>query len=62
MIYSTEAWNTTEKELERFGTQEMKMLRWMAGVTRKDRIRNEYVKGSAGVRSVQKIVRGRRLQ
>ena len=61
MIYSAETWNTTE-ELDRFGKQEMKMLRWMAGVTRKDRIRDEYVRGSAGVRSVHKIVRGRRLQ
>ena len=62
MIYSAETWNTTEKELERFGTQEMKMLRWMAGVTRKDGIRIEHVRGSARVRSVQKILRGRRLQ
>jgi len=27
----------------------MRMLRWMSGVIREDRIRNEYVRGSIGV-------------
>jgi hypothetical protein len=31
---------------------EMRRLRWMNGVTRKDRIRNEYVKSIIGVASI----------
>jgi hypothetical protein len=31
---------------------EMRMLRWMSGVTRKDRIRNKYVRSSIGVVSI----------
>jgi hypothetical protein len=28
------------------------MLRWMSGVTKEDRIKNEYVRGSTGVASI----------
>jgi hypothetical protein len=31
---------------------EMRMLRWMNGITRKDRVSNEYTRGSIGVASV----------
>jgi hypothetical protein len=31
---------------------EMRMLRWMSGVTRKDRIRNKYVRCSIGLASI----------
>jgi hypothetical protein len=30
----------------------MRILRWMSGMTRENRIRNEYVKGSNGVASI----------
>jgi len=28
---------------------EIRVLRWMSGVTRKDKIRNKYIRGSIGV-------------
>ncbi|KAL4132087.1 hypothetical protein QTP88_009302 [Uroleucon formosanum] len=31
---------------------EMRMVRWMSGVTREDRIKDEYVKGSIGIASI----------
>jgi hypothetical protein len=37
---------------------EMRMLRWMSGVTREDRIRNEYVRGSIDVASIVDKMRG----
>jgi len=40
---------------------EMRMLKWMSGVTREDRIRNEYVRGSIGVASIVAKMRENRL-
>eukprot|EP00102_Acyrthosiphon_pisum_P026090 XP_016663300.1 PREDICTED: uncharacterized protein LOC107884852 [Acyrthosiphon pisum] len=41
---------------------EMKMLRWMSGVTREDRIRNEYIRDSIGVASIVDKMRENRLR
>jgi len=40
----------------------MKMLRWMCGVTRLDKIRNERIRGTTKVVEVSKKVQERRLQ
>lgn len=32
--------------------KEMKILRWICGLTREDRIRNDYIRGSVGVESI----------
>jgi len=39
---------------------EMRMLRWMSGVTRADRIRNKYVRNSIGVALIVDIMRENR--
>ena len=41
---------------------EMRMLRWMSGVTREDRIRNEYIRGSNKVVEISKKVQEGRLR
>jgi len=38
------------------------MLRWMSGTTRKDRIRNEYARGSIGVALIVDKMRENRLR
>ena len=40
----------------------MRMLRWMSGVTREDRIRNEYIRGSTKVVEISKKVQEGRLR
>nr|XP_032520531.1 uncharacterized protein LOC116772442 [Danaus plexippus plexippus] len=40
----------------------MKMLRWMCGVTRADRIRNTFIRGSLGVRDVADKLQESRLR
>ncbi|XP_066965740.1 uncharacterized protein [Macrobrachium rosenbergii] len=44
---------TEEKKMD---VAEMRMLRWMAGVTREDRIRNDYIRGSTKVVEISKKV------
>ena len=41
---------------KRFEVNEMRMLRWLCGVKRKDEIRNEYIRGAAGVAIISREV------
>ena len=41
---------------------EMRMLRWMCGVTRKDKIRNERVSGTTTIAQSSKKITERRLK
>ena len=50
---------TDERKLD---VAEMKMLRWMSGVTKMDRVRNEYIRGSLKVTEVSKKVQEARLR
>ena len=40
----------------------MRLLRWMNGVTKKDKIRNEHVRGSVKVAPVTKEITEKRLK
>lgn len=61
MLYGAETWATTKGDEKRLEVQEMKMLRWMMGVTKKDKIENRLVRGSVGVQNIAKKVTERRL-
>jgi len=53
MLCGSECWAVNEKKIEqRMGVTEMRMLRWTGGMTREDRIGNEYVRESVGVASI----------
>ena len=43
MLYGAETWATTKRQGKRIEVTEMRMLPWMCGVTRKDKIRNEHI-------------------
>ena len=49
MLYGAETWATTKRQESRIEVNEMRMLRWMCGVTRKDKIRNEHIRGMTKV-------------
>ncbi|KAL6728321.1 hypothetical protein Aduo_010102 [Ancylostoma duodenale] len=51
-MYGAECWLATKEVERRLGVMEMKMLRWMAGVTRVDRIRNEKIREWFGIATI----------
>ena len=62
MLYGAETWATKKVHEARLNVTEMKMLRWMCGVTKLDKIRNERIRGTVKVTEISKKVQERRLQ
>ena len=62
MICEHEAVAVTKKKVEEMEIAEMKMLKFAIGVTRKDKIRNEYVRGTVMVEWLGMKMRERRLR
>ena len=49
MLYGMETVAVTERLVGKMEVAELKMVRWALGVTRKDNIRNKYVRGTAKI-------------
>ena len=49
MLYGMETVAVTVRQMGKMEVAELKMVRWALGVTRKDKIRNEYVIGTAKI-------------
>ena len=49
MVYGLETVAVTKKQVKEMEVAEMKMLRFAVGVTKKDKIRNEYIRGTVKV-------------
>ena len=61
MTYSSECWAVKKSHVQKLSVVEMKMLRMMCGVTKWDRVSNEYVRASVGVDSIEDVLARRRL-
>ena len=61
MVYSLETMAVTKKQVEEMEVAEMKMLRFAVGVT-KDKIKNEYIKGTVKVERLGMKMREGRLR
>ena len=46
LLYGAETWATTRRQEARLEVNEMRMQRWMCGVTRRDNIRNKHIRGT----------------
>ena len=62
MLYGTETASMKKTDEKRMDVAEMRMLRWMCGVTREDRIKNDYVRGTTKVVEVSKKAQEGRLR
>ena len=49
MLYGMETVAVTDRQMRKMEVAELKMVRWALGVTRNDKIRNEYVRGTAKI-------------
>ena len=61
-MYSAETWAVKKAQEKKLDVAEMRMLRWMSGVTKLDRIRNERIRGTTKIREISKEVQESRMK
>jgi len=60
LLYGTECWTVKSQHKHQVSVAEMRMLCWMSGKTRHDRIRNDTIREKVGVAPVvEKLVENR---
>ncbi|KAH0760290.1 hypothetical protein KY290_023783 [Solanum tuberosum] len=62
LLYGAECWPVKNAHVQKMHVAEMRMLRWMCGNTRSDKIRNEVIREKVGVASVVDKLRKARLR
>ena len=62
LMYGAETWALKKAQENKLEVAEMRMLRWMCGVTKLDKIRNERIRGTTKVGEITKKVQERRLK
>ena len=62
MLYGMETVAVTERQVGKMEVAELKMVRWALGVTRKDKIRNVYVRRTTKVAKLGDKLRNARLR
>ena len=62
MLYGDECWPTKRRHVQQLGVAEMRMLRWMCGHTRKDRVRNDDIRDRVGVAPIEEKLVQHRLR
>ncbi|PHT29317.1 hypothetical protein CQW23_31084 [Capsicum baccatum] len=61
MLYGAECWPVKNSHIQKMKVAEMRMLRWICGMTRGDRVRNETIREKVGVAPVESKMREVRL-
>lgn len=62
LLYGSEVWTLTQKNKSKVQAAEMKVLRLIKGVTRRDRIRNEDIRRELGLIAVTEVVERNQLR
>lgn len=62
MLYGAECWATKVQHIQQMNVAEMRMLRWICGHTRKDRIRNDDIREKVGVAPIEEKLVQHRLR
>jgi hypothetical protein len=57
MLYGAKCWPTKRRHVQQLSVAEMRILRWMCGDTRRDRVRNDDIRDRIGVAPIaEKLV------
>src|SRR2546425_9631191 len=62
LVYGSETWPTKAVDMQRLVRTENSMVRWMSGVTLKDRRKSEDLRRGLGIEGVDRVVRRGRLR
>jgi hypothetical protein len=62
MLYGAEYWPTKRWHVQQLSVAEMRMLRWICGNTRRDRVRNDDIRERLGVALVEEKLVQHRLR
>ena len=62
LLYGAETWATTRGQEARLEVNEMSMLIWMCGVARRDKFRNEHIRGTIRVVQASQKITEKRLK
>ena len=57
LLYGTECWAIKKQHTHKISVAEMRILRWMCGKTRMDKVRNEDIRSLVGVAPVEDKMR-----
>ena len=61
VLYSSECWPLKKTQVQRLRVADMRMVRWMCGFTRMDRVRNCVIRDLAKVAPIEEKMRESRL-
>ena len=53
MLYGAECWPTKRRHIQQLSVAEMRMLRWICGHTRRDRVRNDDIRDRLWVAPIE---------
>jgi hypothetical protein len=62
MLYSAETWPVRKEEMEKLERTQMRMLRWMAGVSRSERKTSDSLRSAFGLEPLDVVLRRSRLR
>ncbi|AQK72954.1 Retrovirus-related Pol polyprotein LINE-1 [Zea mays] len=62
MLYGAECWPTKIRHVQQLSVAEMRMLRWICGHTRRDRVRNDDIRERVGVAPIEEKLMQHRLR
>jgi hypothetical protein len=62
MLYGAECWSTKRRHLQQLSVAEIRMLRWICGNPRRDRVQNDDIRERLGVTPVEEKLVQHRLR